>query len=163
MVLIVLLPLAIASWRGWAAHKLLALTGACLVAGGTAVAILLAYGADRTAPYHDTYYVVTHFHWIANLALLFAVLTALAWLAHRFARPTLPRLQRVAVWCLALGLIVPAVLNASMFTPQANYLRIAEWLPTLKAIGWAGARLAAAGAFTLLALPLFALLFRRIR
>lgn len=164
---IVFAPLAMATWRGWPAHHLLTLMTAVLVLSAGVHALFLTRtvvlsNAEDTA-YHDTYYVVAHFHWFLSLAMAFAVLILLSWAAHRFARPVAPRVLRVAFWGLAVGMVCPSLLRWTVFTPPRRYVDYAQWLHTINAVDQVGMLLSLLSGLTLIALPLYALLFRRRR
>jgi len=162
---IVLLPLAVFTWRGWAVHRLLAITALALAIASavlivtTTHSVLLPQSMDGA--YHDTYYVVAHGHWIISLTALFLVLFGLHWAAHRWARPTGTRLAIASVWCLTLSLIGPPLLRWALISPPKRYIDYDAWVSSLLALDQIAVLASGASTLILLALPLYALIFKR--
>ena len=104
---IVFTPLALATWRGWPTHWLLALTDMALVLAGEVLTLVTTTSLVLSQPsvnaFYDTYYFVTHGHWVAGRAVAFAIFFLLHWAAYRYARRLWPDLTKTAVWGLAIG------------------------------------------------------------
>ena len=164
--LLVVLPLMWATWIGWPVHRLLAMTAVTIVlAGGllaayTSTPILLSQ--THESAFHDTYYVVAQGYWISTSAAVFALLLLLNWAAYHYARPVGRHLSIIAVWCLALGLLAPSFLSATVLSPPRRYVDYPAWMHTQSTIEQMGNLAAGASLLVLIMIPIHALILRRV-
>ncbi|WP_299729637.1 hypothetical protein [uncultured Tateyamaria sp.] len=162
--LIIILPLALATWRGWAAHRLLLVATLSL-----AVVALAAYLMTQTlvlrspteGTFHDTYYVVAHGPRILGTALMFALPIPLLWAAQRYARPIAPRVLIASVWGLVIGTLGPSLLQLFLLSPPRRYVEYEAWAHNISVLTLSGAVISTLALCLLVSIPLYALALRR--
>lgn len=82
---------------------------ALLLAGSFIALTLAGAGIDRA--YHDTYYVIAHWHYVLSICAVCAAITALFVFLERGKHPYPRLLAKLQFWLMAIG-------TALIFTPQ---------------------------------------------
>ncbi|APX14355.1 cbb3-type cytochrome c oxidase subunit I [Tateyamaria omphalii] len=104
----ILAPL-LASIRGWKPAALFFTVAAVYAVFGAVsfAQIQIALGQVREAEpaYHDTYYVVSHGHFLWNIGIAMAVFGAITWMQTRFGAMLYPALTKILFWVLHVALI----------------------------------------------------------
>jgi len=155
-----LMPLIWGTWRGWPAHRLLAATALGLTLAASALLLSLAETLSSTSAshYQDTNSVVVDARRLISLGLLgvalqFAALSVLHWVAHRFARPLWPRLTTAALWVFTLVLLGRPILQTNLLASD----HYTDFPPLLRSLDRAGAMVGLLALIVLIALPVYAL------
>lgn len=105
---LILAPL-LANLRSWKPAALFFAVAAVYAAFGAVrfVQIQIALSRIREAQpaYHDTYYVVSHGHFLMNVGIPMAVLGSITWIQTRFGAMRYPTLTKILFWVLHIALI----------------------------------------------------------
>jgi len=105
---LILAPL-LAHFRGWKPAALFFAVAVIYAAFGAIsfahMQIVLSDVRETEPTFHDTYYVVSHGHYMVNLGIAMAVLGAITWVQTRFGAMRYPTLTKTLFWALHIGLI----------------------------------------------------------
>ncbi len=99
----------LAHLRGWKPAALFfAVAAVYAVFGGVIFSqtlIVLSQAREAEPAYHDTYYVVSHGHLLANIGIAMAAFGAITWVQTRFGAMRYPALTKLLFWILHIALI----------------------------------------------------------
>lgn len=95
---LVIAPL-LANLRGWKPAALFFSAAAVYVVFGAVsfaqIQIVLSQAREAVPAYHDTYYVVSHGHFLVNMGIAMTVFGAITWTQARFGAMLYPSLTKV--------------------------------------------------------------------
>ncbi|KAB6714475.1 hypothetical protein C8029_20570 [Roseobacter sp. TSBP12] len=97
----------------------------------------------QTGPaYHDTYYVVSHGYFIANIGIAMAVFGVITWVQTRFGAMRYPALTNILFWVLHIALIGSTAFQgplAFVVPKPRRYIDFPEFMETYALINaWSG-------------------------
>lgn len=69
------------------------------------IQIALSQVREVEPAYHDTYYVVSHGHFLVNIGVAMAIFGAITWVQTRFGAMRYPTLTKLLFWILHIALI----------------------------------------------------------
>ena len=105
---LILAPL-IAHIRGWKPAALFFAVAAVYAVFGAVsfaqIQIVLSQVREAEPAYHDTYYVVSHGHFLVNIGIAMAVFGGITWVQTRFGAMQYPTLTKILFWILHIALI----------------------------------------------------------
>lgn len=105
---LILAPLLV-HLRGWKPAALFFAAAAVYAVFGTfsfaQIQIALSQARKAETAYHDTYYVVSHGHFLVNIGIAMAVFGAITWVQTRFGAMRYPALTKLLFWILHIALI----------------------------------------------------------
>lgn len=142
---LIIAPL-LAHLRSWKPSALFfAVAAVYAVFGAVSFAQLqLALSQTREAEpaYRDTYYVVSHGHYLMNMGVAMSVYGAITWVQTRFGAMRYPATTKLLFWILHIALIVSSsfqgVLAFILPTPR-RYIDYPEFMETYILVSsWAG-------------------------
>lgn len=142
---LILAPL-LANLRGWKPAALFFAVAAVYVVFGIVdfakTQIVLSQAREAEPAYHDTYYVVSHGHFMINIGILMAVLGVITWTQTRFGAMRYPALTKILFWVLHVALIGSTALQGALayFLPMPRrYIDYPEFMETYVLINsWSG-------------------------
>jgi len=150
--------------RGWKPAALFFSAAAVYAAFGISnfAQLQIALGQVREAApaYRDTYYVVSHGHFLMNIGIAMAVFGAITWVQTRFGAMRYPALTKFLFWILHIGLIVSTSLQGvlAFFLPKPRrYIDYPEFIETHVHISSWSVFLSQATLFVLLCLLLWSI------
>jgi heme/copper-type cytochrome/quinol oxidase subunit 1 len=92
--------------------------------------------------YHDTYYVVSHGHFLVNIGIAMAVFGAITWVQTRFGAMRYPALTKLLFWILHIALIGNTIFQgvlAFILPKPRRYIDYPEFMETYVLISsWSG-------------------------
>lgn len=163
---LVLLPQLWAIARRWSAAARVGLLTLGLGAAAGAMAVGLSYTIPVTLAqdaYHDSYYVVARFHFIASFGIVMGLLTALLFWAERAPAAAFPRLMRPLASILAFaafGLITAPFLDPFVLALLGNDAEYERIFAVMRGLSLMATAIFALAWVALFALALFTLLRR---
>jgi len=99
----------LAHLRGWKPAALFFTVAAVYAASGAIsfaqIQIALSQIREAEPAYHDTYYVVSHGHFLVNIGIAMAVFGTITWVQTRFGAMRYPALTKFLFWILHIALI----------------------------------------------------------
>lgn len=105
---LIIAPL-LADIRGWRPAALFFSVAAVYTIFGAVsfaqIQIALSRIRESEPAYHDAYYVVSHGHFLWNIAIAMAVFGAITWIQTRFGAMLYPALTKILFWFLHVALI----------------------------------------------------------
>lgn len=105
---LILAPL-IAHIRGWKPAALFFAVAAVYAVFGAVsfaqIQIVLSQVREAEPAYHDTYYVVSHGHFLVNIGIAMAVFAGITWAQTRFGAMRYPTLTKILFWIPHIALI----------------------------------------------------------
>lgn len=105
---LILAPL-VAHIRGWKPAALFFAVAAVYAVFGAVnfaqIQIVLSQVREAEPAYHDTYYVVSHGHFLVNIGFAMAVFGGITWVQTRFGAMRYPTLTKILFWILHIALI----------------------------------------------------------
>ena len=142
---LILVPL-LASIRGWKPAALFFAVAAVYAVFGAVsfaqIQIALSQVREAEPAYHDTYYVVSHGHFLWSIGIAMAVFGTITWIQTRFGAMLYPTLTKILFWVLHVALIgstsFQRVLAFVLPTPR-RYIDYPEFMETYVQISaWSG-------------------------
>lgn len=142
---LILAPL-LAHLRGWKPAALFfAVAAVYAVFGAVSFAqlqIALSQVQEAEPAYHDTYYVVSHGHFLVNIGIAMAVFGGITWVQTRFGAMRYPALTKLLFWILHIALIGNTIFQgvlASILPKPRRYIDYPEFMETFVLISsWSG-------------------------
>lgn len=105
---LILVPL-VAHIRGWKPAALFFAVAAVYAVFGAVsfaqIQIVLSQVREAEPAYHDTYYVVSHGHFLVNIGIAMAVFGTITWVQTRFGAMRYPTLTKILFWVLHIALM----------------------------------------------------------
>ena len=99
----------LANLRGWRPAALFFAVAAVYAVFGAfsfaQIQFTLSQIREAEPAYHDTYYVVSHGHYLLNIGIAMAVFGAITWIQTRFGAMLYPTLTKILFWVLHIALI----------------------------------------------------------
>ncbi len=100
----------LAHLRGWKPAALFFTVAAVYAAFGAIkfaqIQIALSQIREVESAYHDTYYVVSHGHYLVNIGIVMAVFGTITWVQTRFGAMRHPALTKFLFWILHIALMI---------------------------------------------------------
>jgi len=142
---LILAPL-IAHIRGWKpAAMFFAVAAVYAVFGAVSFAqiqITLSQVREAEPAYHDTYYVVSHDHFLVNIGVAMAVFGGITWLQTQFGAMRYPTLTKILFWILHIALIGNTSFQGALafiLPKPRRYIDYPEFMETYVLIStWSG-------------------------
>ena len=142
---LIFVPL-LASIRGWKPAALFFAVAAVYAVFSAVsfgqIQIALSQVREAEPAYHDTYYVVSHGHFLWNIGIAMAVFGAITWIQTRFGAMLYPNLTKILFWILHVAFIgsnsFQGVLAFVLPTPR-RYIDYPDFMETYVQItAWSG-------------------------
>lgn len=142
---LILVPL-VAHIRGWKPAALFfAVTAVYAVFGAVSFAqiqIVLSQVREAEPAYHDTYYVVSHGHFLVNIGIAMAVFGTITWVQTRFGAMRYPTLTKILFWVLHITLMASTSFQGALafiLPKPRRYIDYPEFMETYVLIStWSG-------------------------
>ena len=142
---LILAPL-IAHIRGWKPATLFFAVAAVYAVFGAVtfaqVQIVLSQVRETEPAYHDTYYVVSHGHFLVNIGIAMAVFGGITWVQTRFGAMRYPTLTKILFWILHIALIGSTSFQGALafiLPKPRRYIDYPEFMETYVLISaWSG-------------------------
>ena len=142
---LILAPL-IAHIRGWKPAALFFAVAAVYAVFGAIsfaqIQIVLSQVREAEPAYHDTYYVVSHGHFLVNIGIAMAVFGGITWVQTRFGAMRYPTQTKILFWILHIALIGSTSLQGALafiLPKPRRYIDYPEFMETYALISaWSG-------------------------
>ena len=142
---LILAPL-LANLRGWKPAALFFAVAAVYAVFGAVsfaqIQIALSQVREAEPAYHDTYYVVSHGHFLLNIGIAMAVFGAITWIQTRFGAMRYPTLTKILFWVLHVALIGSTSFQGALafiLPKPRRYIDYSELMETYALISaWSG-------------------------
>lgn len=142
---LILAPL-VAHIRGWKPAALFFAVAAVYAVFGAVsfaqIQIVLSQIREAEPAYHDTYYVVSHGHFLVNIGIAMAVLGTITWVQTRFGAMRYPTLTKILFWVLHIALMASTSFQgalAFLLPKPRRYIDYPEFMETYVLISaWSG-------------------------
>ncbi|WP_321829648.1 cbb3-type cytochrome c oxidase subunit I [Thalassovita sp.] len=103
--------------------------------------IVLRQVREAEPAYHDTYYVVSHGHFLVTIGIAMAVIGAITWVQTRFGAMRYPGLTKLLFWILHIALIGTSFQGvlASILPKPRKYIDYSKFMETYALLSsWSG-------------------------
>lgn len=142
---LILAPL-VAHIRGWKPAALFFSVAAVYAVFGAVsfaqIQIALSQVREAEPAYHDTYYVVSHGHFLMSIGIAMTVFGTITWLQTRFGAMRYPTLTKILFWVLHIALMASTSFQGALaFTlpKPRRYIDYPEFMETYVLISaWSG-------------------------
>ena len=142
---LILAPL-LAHLRGWKPAALFFAVAAVYAVFGAVsfakIQIALSQVREAEPAYHNTYYVVSHGHFLLNIGIAMAVFGAITWIQTRFRAMRYPTLTKILFWVLHVALIGSTSFQGALafiLPKPRRYIDYPEFMETYVLISaWSG-------------------------
>ena len=142
---LILAPLVV-HIRGWKPAALFFAVAAVYAAFGAVsfaqIQIVLSQVQEAEPAYHDTYYVVSHGHFLVNIGIAMAVFGGITWVQTRFGAMRYPTLTKILFWILHIALIGSTSFQGALafiLPKPRRYIDYPEFMETYVLISaWSG-------------------------
>ena len=142
---LVLAPL-VAHIRGWKPAALFFAVAAVYAVFGAVsfaqIQIVLSQVREAEPAYHDTYYVVSHGHFLVNIGVAMAVFGGITWAQTRFGAMRYPTLTKILFWVLHIALMASTSFQGALafiLPKPRRYIDYPEFMETYVLISaWSG-------------------------
>lgn len=142
---LILVPL-VAHIRGWKPAALFFAVAAVYAVFGAVsfaqIQIVLSQVREAEPAYHDTYYVVSHGHFLVNIGIAMAVFGTITWVQTRFGAMRYPTLTKILFWVLHIALMASTSFQGALafiLPKPRRYIDYPEFMETYVLISaWSG-------------------------
>ena len=142
---LILVPL-VAHIRGWKPAALFFAVAAVYAVFGAVsfaqIQIVLSQVREAEPAYHDTYYVVSHGHFLVNIGIAMAVFGTITWVQTRFGAMRYPTLTKILFWVLHITLMASTSFQGALafiLPKPRRYIDYPEFMETYVLISaWSG-------------------------
>lgn len=142
---LILAPL-VAHIRGWKPAALFFSVAAVYAVFGAVsfaqIQIVLSQVREAEPAYHDTYYVVSHGHFLVNIGIAMTVFGTITWVQTRFGAMRYPTLTKILFWVLHIALMASTSFQGALafiLPKPRRYIDYPEFMETYVLISaWSG-------------------------